>query len=325
MLVQAYLRKSSRIFYSVCICSIKCLNHATNLIQTRYQQAEQKPMIKNLTFILLILISITSCAQESVIFKTKFKPSKKYKTQVKTTSHTEIEFIADQEIIDRIKSQGIELPMITESETNMATDINTQNLDENGEFSATMEYGKMITTKTISGKTTTEEKPYSGMKILGKYDIENKFKIDTIIGDKVSQQMRNVLKTTLESVQQAIKFPEKPMKVGESFNSEIPMTIPMEGMNPISVKINMEYLLTEIKNGKAFFDIKQTVGLDISQEQLNVVASGTGTGISEFDIKENYLTKYKSKLPMDMTIKVNEKMTMKMKITTTSEQNVVIE
>jgi hypothetical protein len=301
------------------------LNHATNLVQTRYQQAEQKPMIKNLTFILLILISITSCAQESVIFKTKFKPSKKYKTQVKTTSHTEIEFIADQEIIDRIKSQGIELPMITESETNMATDINTQNLDENGEFSATMEYGKMITTKTISGKTTTEEKPYSGMKILGKYDIQNKFKIDTIIGDKVSQQMRNVLKTTLESVQQAIEFPEKPMKVGESFNSEIPMTIPMEGMNPISVKINMEYLLTEIKNGKAFFDIKQTVGLDISQEQLNVVASGTGTGISEFDIKENYLTKYKSKLPMDMTIKVNEKMTMKMKITTTSEQNVVIE
>ena len=76
-------------------------------------------MIKNLTFILLILISITSCAQESVIFKTKFKPSKKYKTQVKTTSHTEIEFIADQEIIDRIKSQGIELPMITESETNI--------------------------------------------------------------------------------------------------------------------------------------------------------------------------------------------------------------
>ena len=53
--------------------------------------------------------------------------------------------------------------MITESETNMATDINTQNLDENGEFSATMEYGKMITTKTISGKTTTEEKPYSGI------------------------------------------------------------------------------------------------------------------------------------------------------------------
>jgi hypothetical protein len=282
-------------------------------------------MIKKITFILLILISITSCAQENVVFKTKFKPNKKYKTQLKTTSHTEIEFIADKEIIDRIKSQGIELPMITESETNMSTDIITQNLDKNGEFPATMEYGKIISKTTISGKTTTEEKPYSGMKILGKYDSENKFKVDTIIGDKVSQQMRNILNTTLESVQQTIKFPQKTMKVGDKFNSEIPMTIPMEGMNPISVKINMEYLLTEIKNRKAYFDIKQTLGLDMSQEQLNIIASGTGTGISEFDIEENYLTKYKSELPMNMTIKVNEKMTMKMKMTTTSEQNVVIE
>ena len=137
--------------------------------------------------------------------------------------------------------------------------------------------------------------------------------------------MRKVLITTLESVQQTIKFPERPMKVGDKFNSEIPMSIPMEGMNPISVKIDMEYFLTEIKDGKAFFDIKQTVGLDMSQEQLNVVASGTGTGTSEFDINESYLTKYTSELPMDMTIKVNEKMTMKMKMTTTSDQNVVIE
>ncbi|WP_339608263.1 hypothetical protein [uncultured Roseivirga sp.] len=282
-------------------------------------------MIKKLTFVLLILTSMASWAQESVVFKTKFKPNKKYKTQVKTTSYTEIEFIADQEIMDRLKSQGVELPIITESETNMSTDIITHELDKNGEFTATMEYGKMISNTTINGKTTTEEKPYSGMKILGKYDVDNKFKVDSIIGEKVSQQMRTVLKTTLESVQQAIKFPEKPMKVGETFTSEIPMTIPMEGMNPISVKIDIEYLLTEIKEGKAFFNIKQTVGLDMSQEQLNIIASGTGAGTAQFDIKENFLTKYQSELSMSMTIKINEKMTMKMKSTTTSEHNVVIE
>ncbi len=47
--------------------------------RTRYQQAEKKPIIKKLTFNLLILISITCCAQESITFKTKFKPNKKYK------------------------------------------------------------------------------------------------------------------------------------------------------------------------------------------------------------------------------------------------------
>lgn len=282
-------------------------------------------MRNQLTFILLILLSITSCAQESVVFKTQFKPNKNYKTQLKTTSYTEIEFIADQEIMDRIKSQGIELPLITESETNMATDIITHNLNENGEFPATLEYGKMISKTTISGKTTTEEKPYSGMTVLGKYDIENKFKVDTIIGDKISKQMRTALKTTLESVQQEIEFPEKPMKIGDKFNIEVPMSIPIEGMNPVSVKIDMEYLLTEIKEGRAFFNIKQIVGLDMIQEQSNVVASGTGTGISEFDIKENHLIYFKTELPMNMTIKVNERMTMELKMITTSEQNVVIE
>lgn len=281
--------------------------------------------LKKLTFTLFILISIISCAQENVIFKTKFKPNKKYKTQVKTISYTEIQFKADKEIIDQLKSQGIDFPMITESETNMSTEIITEKFDKNGELPATMNYGKIISKSLINGKETIEEKPYSGIKILGKYDSENKFKVDSIIGDNVSQQMRNVLVMALENVQQTIKFPERSMKVGDKFNSEIPMSIPMEGMNPITVKIDMEYTLTEIKDGKAFFDIKQTVGLHMGQEQLNVVANGTGTGSSEFDINKNYLTKYKSELPMDMTIKINEMITMKMKMTTTSEQNVVIE
>ncbi|PQB05784.1 hypothetical protein BST85_13430 [Aureitalea marina] len=268
---------------------------------------------------------MNSYTQESVVFETKFKPNKKYLTQLKSTSYAEIQFIADQEILDRFKSQGIELPMITESETNLATDIITQNLDENGEFPATMEYGKMTSKTTIAGKSTSEEKPYSGMKIIGKYDVDNKFKIDTIISSTVTQQMRTMLRSTLESVQPTINFPEKPMKVGDKFNKEIPMSIPMEGMSPISVIINMEYLLKEIKDGKAFFDIKQNVGLDMSQEQFNVEANGTGSGTSEFDIKENHITKYNSELPMNVTIKVNEKMTMKMKMTTTSEQIVVIE
>ena len=282
-------------------------------------------MMKKTTFVLLILISISSWAQESVTFKTKFKPNKKYKTQLKTTSQTEIEFEADKEIMDRFKSQGIELPMIMESETNMSTSIVTHDLDENGGFPATMSYGKIISKTTINGEEAIEEKPYSGIKILGKYDTDNKFKVDSILGKNISQQMRTTLIATLENIQQAIKFPEKPLKIGDKFSSEVPMSIPMQGMNPISIKIDIEYLLTEIKGGKAFFDLKQTVTLDTSQEQVNVIVNGTGTGTSEYDINESYLTKYTSRLPMDVTVKVNEKMTMKMKATNTSEQHAVIE
>lgn len=282
-------------------------------------------MTKILTFIFLIFSSLTNHAQESITFKAKINPNRTYKTQLNTSSYSEININADQEIIDRFESQGVKLPMIMEDETNMTTELVTLQTDKNGEFPAKMTYNKWVSTTTLNGETTTKEKPYSGTIISGKYDVENKFKIDTIIGDKVSDKMRSTLKSILENIQQTIAFPEKPMKIGDNFKSEMPMTIPMEGMNPIYLKISVEYLLKEIKGNKAIFDIKQTVGLDMNQEQVNVVATGGGNGTSEYDIKENYLTKYSSKLPMDVTVVINEKMTMKMKMDITTEQNVIIE
>lgn len=282
-------------------------------------------MIKKVSFILLILTTLISYAQESLIFKTEFKPDKNYTTVLKTTSYAEVQFIADKETIDEIKSQGIELPMITESEMNLSTELSTGALAENGEFPAIIQYGAMISTNTISGKTTSEENPYSGMKVLGRYYDGNKFKIDTIIGNKVTQQMRSTLKATLENLQEVIKFPDEPMQVGDTFKSETPMTIPIEGMSPLSVKINIEYLLTDIQENKAYFNIKQSVGLDMSQEQINFTANGTGTGTSEYNIKENYLTNYNTELPMEMTIKLNEKISIECKMITTYEQDVVIE
>jgi len=268
---------------------------------------------------------MTIFSQESVLFKVEFKPNKKYITQLKTYSYSEVDFIADQEILDRIKAKGLELPMITENETNMSTNLITQSKKVNGEFLATIQYGQIISSTTVNGETTIDEKPFSYMKILGKYDKENKFLIDTIIGDKLTQELRNILSSTLESVQLKINFPEKPMIIGETFKSEIPMSIPMEGMNPILIKINTEYLLNKINGNIAIFDLKQTISLDINQEQINITANGSGNGNSEYNIKENYLTKYTSDLPMDMTIKINDKMTAKVKMNTKSEQNVTIE
>ncbi len=283
-------------------------------------------MVKKLNFILLVLISISSFAQESVVFEAKFNPNKKYKNQLKTTSQIEVKLDANKILLDIMESQGAEFPIITKSETNMVSDIVTQDFDENGELPAVIQYEKMISTTTVNGKKTLDIKPESDIKILGKYDVENKFKVDTIVGEKVSKQVKYILKATLENVQQTINFPEKPMRIGESFTSEKPMSIPIkDGIDPISIIINTKYLLTEIIGDKAFFNVKQAIELDMDQGYLKVAANGTGTGKLEFDVKQNYLTKYNYELPMDMTIKLNEQMKMEMKSTTISEQNVMME
>lgn len=282
-------------------------------------------MIKKLAILLLIFNSINTYSQESVLLKTRFQPNKEYDTQIITTSYSEVDFIADSLILDKITAKGIVLPMIMDTKSSINTKTFTDNFDKNGRLPATIEYGKMISEKTINGEKTEEEKPYSGMKILGQYGIDNKFSVDTIIGNKITKEMREILVSTFKSIQQDVNFPKQPIKIGENFTNEIPLTIPMAGMNPIYVKIHIEYLLKEIKDNKAIFDLKQTVNLDMSQEQVNLVATGSGSGISEYDISENYITKLYSVLPMNLTIVINEKITAKIKSETTTDMMITIE
>ncbi|RYM34649.1 hypothetical protein ERX46_04545 [Brumimicrobium glaciale] len=277
-------------------------------------------MTKNLTFILLILISFTNFAQESVLFEIQYKPNKNYITKTTTTSLSEVDFVADEEIIKALKDNGIDMPMIVNSEVKISSNIFTDNINENGETPATMNYGEMISTNTINGETKTEKLPLSGSKITGKYDKDFMFHVDSIHGENISVETKRNLITTIESVQQSIKFPEQPMKVGDTFKSEVPMSIPIDGMNPVLINISIEYYLKEIKEEKAFFDIVQTVGLDMSREQFNMSAKGTGSGSAIFDIKEGFLTKFITELPMDMTLDINEEISMKLKVKTKSEQ-----
>lgn len=282
-------------------------------------------MIKNfIVFALFLPISIAT-AQESIRFDIKVSSNKKYISEIVNSSLSEIHLIADKATMDKIKSSGIELPILMEQETDISLINITGDKLESGELPVELEYGKMITKTIVNGKSSIEEKPYSGMKIFGRYNTHNKFVVDTITGENVTQEMKEVLVSTLENIQEQIKFPEGPINVGDKFDSEMPLTIPVKGMDPIKINLIIEYELKEIIDNRAYLDLQQSVTLDLVQKQLNVEASGIGNGTSEYDIKENYLIKYQSELPMDITIKMNDSLSMKMHTTTKSYYNVTIE
>lgn len=281
-------------------------------------------MKKKLTFALLILTSISSYAQQSIVFKNEFKSNKTYTTKSVTKTYANVEVIAEEELLEQLNKNGFKTPMVTESETNTVTTTTTLQRKLNGDVPAIIEYGKLTSKSTINGETKTENLPFLGMKIIGKYDSDSKLDIDSIIGDNVTEEMKSILRSTIESMQQSIDFPEKPMKVGDTFNSDIPMSIPMAGMSPIEINIKTDYLLTKIKRGKAYFDFDQTLELEMDVEEINFSANGSGTGNAVFNIKESSLTKYISEIPMNMTVVINEEMTMILKMITKTEQTVKI-
>ncbi|HQQ97092.1 MAG TPA: hypothetical protein PLX35_07500 [Cyclobacteriaceae bacterium] len=262
--------------------------------------------MRNLLLLSLIIAALTSRGQDKVTFRTYFKPNKVYKTTMVTSSETEVDFTGNQEKIEKIKARGVKLPMIVSGSNEMTTTTTTGAYRDDKSFPARMVYGKVTASQVVNGRESNEEKPASGLIVEGFYNSDNKFRIDTLISDRMDESTKKVIKSTVENVQQLIRFPENPMQVGDTFEQNLPMQIPIAGLNPVKVLINTSYKLKEIQHGKATFDIIQTVTLDMSNGQANISASGEGTGISEFDMVNNAITRYESDLTMTMKMTVDD-------------------
>ena len=280
-------------------------------------------MLKNLPKILFILF-LASCQQEDVQFKNEIKPNKKYTTNLSISSISEINFIADQETLNSIESQGFKLPINTEIASEMTTEISTSDRLKNGDIRAAKDYTEMSSYTIINGDKRAGKSPYSGIKILGKYNKFNKFLIDSIIGQKLTPQMRYFYNETLVGFEKKIKFPKNIMKVGDSIINEAPLSIPIQGMDPVMAIIKTYGILKEIKGNIAVFEFDQGVNLDPIWGQNTITLMGEGKGKAEYDINENQVTKYTSELPMELTIEINEDMTAIIKISMHHNQDLTI-
>jgi len=282
-------------------------------------------MLKKLALLFLTFSLILSCNQDKAPFALKIKPNKKYFKKISISSRSEVNFKADKETLAEIESYGYKLPILTESTLKMETKITTKKRNKNGIFIAVKEYGDVLTTSKINDQYKEERKPYSGMTILGRYNDKNDFTIDSIVGIKLTPELYYLHTVVTENTYKKIKFPSKRINVGDTIFNEEHITIPIQGMNAVYIIIKKEYVLKEINNNKAFFILKQKTRLDPTWDQENITMNGLGFGKTVYDIKENQLIDYSSELPIDLTIKINEKMTAKIKIIMTAKQTVKIE
>lgn len=283
--------------------------------------------MNKLATVLLIFTILTSCVRENAQIITLIKPNKKYTKQLNTLSESEIDIVAEQEILAEMEENGIRLPIMSVVESKMRVDIITEDRNDNGEFFATKEYGEVTTSTTLNGKKRFERKPYSGMKILGRYDKKNQLSIDSIVGVKSTHGMKYFHTYTLENLEMKIISSHKLIKIGDTIKNKMPLSIPIQGTDPVNAIRNIDYILTKIANNKAFFKVNEWVQLDPNWGmQENTEIFGTGTGECEFDINQNQLTRFTSELPMDLTVVMDErKMTVKIKMIIKTDQTINVE
>ena len=287
---------------------------ATSHIQNVASKLKKSSMNRKIIVILSLFVSFCSFSQEGISFKDNFKPGKNYSTNSIESTITRIDVETDQETLDQLKNNGYELPMVIEEETNISANFATNEMQENGEFLGSVQYEKITIKNSINGKTNIEEKPYSGTKILGKYNKENEFMVDSIVGVKISEQNKQQLTSEIKIRRTSTSFPEYPLKLNDTFEYDISETTSVPGFKPIQTKIKIKFTLIEIKDGKAYFNIVQTTNLEFEQDDVKLISNENGEGKLIYDIKEEIITEFITENPIELSFIVNDKMSMKLKL-----------
>lgn len=270
-------------------------------------------IIKHILCFALILTTLTSCGQEKYKFVSKINPEKTYTLSMNVSSLNKVKYLSDN---PDLKDKTVE----SNDSTKMTRITTTERISDNGNFPATIKYGNIISISNGIEKTN----PISGTIVKGTYS-DNKFKAQEVISDNLNEKTKDAIKYALENVKPDIDFPKEPLKIGDSFEHKIPMTIPVESANPVKVEIVKIFTLKTVENNIAIFDLKEDIKLDLNIEQKNAIVKGQGNGVVEFDILENQIVKNNASFKIELDVKVNDDLTLNSIVEMNSEIKTLIE
>ncbi|WCT12319.1 hypothetical protein [Mucilaginibacter jinjuensis] len=253
-------------------------------------------------------------AQQQVLFKIKYLPNHSYTSTSNISINIVMNVDSPQTAIDKIKAQGVQLPMIMKGENRMAFEVKTGSDDSKKIFPIVLKYTDASATRSIAGVVVPDApNPLKGQSIYAHGNAEGKLEVDSIPGKQLNDTIKNALTSMISNLTQQIKFPEKPMAIGDTFDQEVPFSMPVSGI-AMNMTIKITYKFIGVKDRIALFDLVQTCTYKFSKSQgdVNMVgyADGTGDGKLAYFIDENMTKQLLSSFTLNYKMKMNNEMKM---------------
>jgi hypothetical protein len=257
----------------------------------------------------IVLICLTTAlkAQQTEPFKIKYLPEHTYVITSKMKMTAQLE--AKGNLAKSTAAKGNKRPFGQKGDVSSIYTIHTGHLKANG----TMPYTIIVTNYTAKNEVNGKEQPAKNQPTIGsthagEITADGKMHVTFMPNAKTdSIAQKQIIKTIHEFVD-GIKFPDKPLKVGDKFTQEDkPVGMSGQGRS-LNKDVKTIYTLTAIKDNLAFFDIEQVIGMDVSaQKKGRKVAfdtRGNGKGKMVYDISQNFEVERAS----DMDVHVNMNM-----------------
>ena len=279
--------------------------------------------MKKIGLLALMCFSLTQVkAQNGVVLKVKYLPNHNYQTSVNIDVKFNVNLTGDQQLLDKLNSQGITNPVNANLSVGLNGDTKTGAMGADKTFPLTMDYKISNISVSANGKDlpippkVTEK----DLKVVGHVSQDWKLHLDSAEGKKIVDSTEKKMQQMMDLFQKQVQFPEKPLKPGDTFTQGSPMDIPVAQGQSMHIDAGITYKLVSISDGKAYFDMVPNFSMNFQIKTIIINVSGTGTGKMVYDVKNNFplskegtinmkIKETSDKLSVDGTAVINTKYT----------------
>jgi ribonuclease HI len=264
-------------------------------------------MKKIITTLTILLSHSLSFSQDCVKYEVNYQPNNKYNSTQITTSRTVLEYSGSEAFLERLAQKGYTNPSIIEDTQTVTTNIETFKLGNKNKFNIKFELLKSKNNQIMNGSKKESKNPdFSLISLFGKSTLDSKLELDSIVCDNMDEEMKNSFIGIFQSFGDIYTLPINCMKIGDELLSEKPFELPMQGLNPIKMKIHSKYILEKTEGKLACFKVSQTYILDNKNNEFEISASGTGEGFMVVDTETKYIVKNTSTLELNMKMTLGD-------------------
>ena len=116
-------------------------------------EIDKLKIMKKICIVMILCLALIQVkAQNGVVFKVKYAPNRTYQTNVKVDAKFNVDLSGNQELIDKIKSQGITQPIAANLSISMSGITKTGSLAANKSFPVNLDYKIDDISASASGK-----------------------------------------------------------------------------------------------------------------------------------------------------------------------------
>lgn len=243
-------------------------------------------------------------AQQAIKFSMNYLPSKNYAITYKMDMDMNMN-VGDEAAVKAMKDAGQPSTMLMKMNMDMTADMATGVQKNKAEVPFTMSYKNVGINMSMNGQNIpVPQTELKGFNFEGYYsNATRKLKIQTVKGSPADSTKTAAAEAQLAQIFNQYNFPDTTLKIGDSFEQSMPLSVPTAGGNA-QLMTKIKYTLKEVKGNQAIFDMNQNLdmSMDLPQGGGQMIMKGTGNGNMIYDIASKFPTS--SNINMDFTYKM---------------------